>query len=167
MAGKHKKAEPVNPDLPITPMLDMTFQLLSFFIMTFNPQAKEAMIFITLPEEKGSGASIPDPTSTELKPVILVFEVQVAANRDLGPITLRIEDKDAPVGGKSAQIQIADLNGYRSTLASKMAEYKAANRQVKVQLEIAPTLPWKNTVLLIDIAKQSGYTDVAPTILGK
>ena len=27
----------VDPDLPITPMLDMSFQLLAFFIMTFKP----------------------------------------------------------------------------------------------------------------------------------
>ncbi len=27
----------VEPDLPITPMLDMSFQLLAFFIMTFKP----------------------------------------------------------------------------------------------------------------------------------
>lgn len=170
MLSKHKRghAEHVNPDLPITPMLDMTFQLLSFFIMTFNPQAKEQMIFITLPTQEGGGSSIPDPTDSTPKPVILVFEVDVAANRDIGwPIHLRIEDKEVHVGGKPTRTQIADMATLRSTLNSKYSEFKAANRVAKVQFELAPTLPWKNTVLLIDTAKTSGYTDVAPTIMGK
>ena len=32
----------VEPDLPITPMLDMSFQLLAFFIMTFKPPRPRA-----------------------------------------------------------------------------------------------------------------------------
>ena len=37
MKRKKKKPDYVEPDLPITPMLDMSFQLLAFFVMTFNP----------------------------------------------------------------------------------------------------------------------------------
>jgi biopolymer transport protein ExbD len=38
MSKRHIKGDPVpEVSLPITPMLDMTFQLLFFFILTFNP----------------------------------------------------------------------------------------------------------------------------------
>ncbi len=39
MARKRKRKDetPVDVTLPITPMLDMSFQLLSFFILTFHP----------------------------------------------------------------------------------------------------------------------------------
>src|SRR5262249_39330773 len=52
--------EEIVPDLPIIPMLDMSFQLLSFFILTFNPAPTEGQIAMTLPkEEGGSGVSMP------------------------------------------------------------------------------------------------------------
>src|SRR3954452_16990093 len=44
---KHRKAEGaqgVNLSLIITPMLDMSFQLLAFFIMTYHPSALEGHI---------------------------------------------------------------------------------------------------------------------------
>src|SRR5882762_9919615 len=44
----------VEPDLPITPMLDMSFQLLAFFIMTFKPAPTEGQIALALPKDEGS-----------------------------------------------------------------------------------------------------------------
>src|SRR6476469_2085053 len=35
--------------LPITPMLDMSFQLLSFFILTFHPMPAVGQLAVTLP----------------------------------------------------------------------------------------------------------------------
>ena len=43
----------MEPDLPITPMLDMSFQLLAFFIMTFKPADTEGQIALTLPKDEG------------------------------------------------------------------------------------------------------------------
>ena len=37
--------------LPITPMLDMTFQLLFFFIINFNPADLEGQMDMSLPSE--------------------------------------------------------------------------------------------------------------------
>src|SRR3974390_36629 len=48
-------------DLPITPMLDMTFQLLAFFVLTFQPQsALEGRLEFTLPVAERSGRLPPD-----------------------------------------------------------------------------------------------------------
>lgn len=170
MAGKKHRhhAEFVEPDLPITPMLDMTFQLLSFFIFTFKPQNREGMIFITLPEDQGGGASIPDPTDQTPKPVIIIFEVQVSDDRNIGQITMRIEDRNAGAAGKGgAKTPINDLAVFRQTLVDKYKLYKDQNQVAKVQLEIAGKLPWTHTVRLVDLAKQAGFNDVAPTILGR
>jgi biopolymer transport protein ExbD len=168
MFGKHKRrrdAEHIDPDLPITPMLDMTFQLLFFFVMTYRPQTQEQQIAVMLPENPGGGVNVPDPSAPPA-PVLLVFEVHEGDNHGLGAISLRIEDKNSPAG-KGGKVPITDLNQYSSILAEKKKEYDAAKRDVKVQLEIAPKLAWKNTVLLIDRAKNAGYNDVAPTIMGK
>src|SRR4051812_15284330 len=37
--------------LPITPMLDMAFQLLAFFIMTYNPSDLEGQLDLALPSK--------------------------------------------------------------------------------------------------------------------
>jgi biopolymer transport protein ExbD len=50
---KHQSAGGVNLGLIITPMLDMSFQILSFFIMTYHPSALEGHIAGSLaPPEK-------------------------------------------------------------------------------------------------------------------
>jgi len=65
---KRQSTDFVEPDLPITPMLDMSFQLLAFFIMTFQPSPTEGQIALTLPkEEGGQNIAVPSPTD-ENKP---------------------------------------------------------------------------------------------------
>jgi biopolymer transport protein ExbD len=44
MAGRRKPREQPEVELPITPMLDMAFQLLVFFIFTYKPSALEMHI---------------------------------------------------------------------------------------------------------------------------
>ena len=62
--NKHRKAmDHVKPQVPITPMLDLTFQLLFFFITLFNPDSAmrklEGQMDLMLPaarqQEAGTG----------------------------------------------------------------------------------------------------------------
>src|SRR5207248_6357441 len=47
---RRKVADPdIRTALPIVPMLDMTFQLLFFFIITFNPGQREGQMSMNLP----------------------------------------------------------------------------------------------------------------------
>src|SRR5947209_2126640 len=48
---RHKPDNDSKISLPITPMLDMTFQLLFFFITSFNPADQEGQIDMALPSE--------------------------------------------------------------------------------------------------------------------
>ena len=49
--------------LPITPMLDMSFQLLSFFILTFHPMPTEGQLSINLPKIDAADKPQDDPES--------------------------------------------------------------------------------------------------------
>ncbi len=171
MFGKHRKRQHtdfVEPDLPITPMLDMTFQLLAFFIFTFKPQDSEGKIALTLPEEKGGGDGIPDPTSDEPKPIVIVVTVRSAENGKIASMEMRIEDKNAQAGvAQPAEGLGASPDALKQKLTSKYSEYKAANQPSKLQFEISEDLAWAYAVQLIDIGKQIGFTDVAPTVLPK
>src|SRR6476646_4343929 len=103
MFGKHRHRQHtdfVEPDLPITPMLDMTFQLLAFFVFTFRPQSSEAQIALTLPEAKGGQQGVPDPTAPDEKPVIVVIEVRATDDGKVRSMTMRIDDKNVQAGTK-------------------------------------------------------------------
>ena len=58
--GVSKAAAGLSLGLIITPMLDMSFQLLAFFIMTFKPAPTEGHIAMTLPKDEGGGTGIPN-----------------------------------------------------------------------------------------------------------
>ena len=53
----------IEPDLPIVPMLDMSFQLLAFFVMTFNPTPAEGHLEMALPLIEGGKSDQPPPPS--------------------------------------------------------------------------------------------------------
>src|SRR5580765_6808733 len=72
----------VNLGLIITPMLDMSFQILSFFIMTYNPSALEGHIPGSLapPLEMSKKApeNKPDEVPMSVDPADILAEVQDA-----------------------------------------------------------------------------------------
>lgn len=82
----------VEPDVPITPMLDMSFQLLAFFIMTFKLAAVEGQITLT---EQGSvevlkdlGTSVP-----ALRDELKAAQVRLASEKQQGKLLLEMDDK--------------------------------------------------------------------------
>ncbi len=60
MANKQKAPPSLEVDLAITPMLDMAFQILAFFIMTFHPAQLEAQMDMTLPAIGQAQAAAPE-----------------------------------------------------------------------------------------------------------
>ena len=51
-------------DIPVTPMLDMTFQLLAFFILTYHPSSLEGQMEFSLPAA-ASGQPNPEQVNPE------------------------------------------------------------------------------------------------------
>lgn len=47
--SSRKRPLPENVPFPVTPMLDMAFQLLAFFVLTFQPPSRETRIDLYLP----------------------------------------------------------------------------------------------------------------------
>jgi biopolymer transport protein ExbD len=66
MSGQRKLShEETEIDLPITPMLDMAFQLLTFFIFTYNPSGLEAQMDLALPSKTAIAATDPADMKAE------------------------------------------------------------------------------------------------------
>src|SRR5947209_12796449 len=49
MSRKRREHDSYEPELPITPMLDMSFQMLFFFVMVYHPSALEVQLDLNLP----------------------------------------------------------------------------------------------------------------------
>jgi biopolymer transport protein ExbD len=161
--SRHKEApDYVEPDLPITPMLDMSFQLMAFFIFTFRPAPTEGQIAMSLPKQEG-GDSVSIPSPTDDKPEVFVVKVEAASNGTIAKMS--ITQKDA-VDTRSVDLG-ADIKTYQKELKDRYAAIKAgeAKSKAKVTLEIADNLLHEYVVQLLDNGLRSGFTNIAPVPL--
>jgi biopolymer transport protein ExbD len=114
---KRKPEHGVEVELPITPMLDMTFQLLFFFIVTFNPQSLEGQLDFTLPAQgdyKAKDMAMIDPskadTEIELPSdlTVLVRSPTEGAKGDIGNIVVKSKETEHPIPAPPPGGQITD-----------------------------------------------------------
>jgi hypothetical protein len=168
MRRRHRVGtEQVEADLPITPMLDMSFQLLAFFIMTFKSTPTEGQIAMTLPPDNpGGGVGTPDVSAD--KPVKYIARVTATDNGQIASINIR-EDGTADDKG----VEVSDIGGYFATLKPKgdLAERAAETAKAKglaappppkLVLEIGDRLLQEYVVSLIDHGIRAKFSDISP-----
>jgi biopolymer transport protein ExbD len=88
--------------LPITPMLDMTFQLLFFFIVSFHPADAEGAVGMTLPADKAPFglAPLPPGAVAPAMPSDLTVTVRAHADGSISALGVRTaEGKENTVDG--------------------------------------------------------------------
>jgi len=135
-------------------MLDMTFQLLSFFVLTFNlPGAGEGRMDLQMPSAgaaKAAAAEQADPfamSSTEVEPPA---EIVVVAGSDAGKLgALAVRDK-------AQTTNVADLSALQAELAKLRREYPKA----QVQIEAAGNLRYAQLVEVMDTCLAAKFDSV-------
>ena len=152
----------VEPDLPITPMLDMSFQLLAFFIMTFKPADTEGQIALTLPKDEGGpGAAIPDVTDPK-KPKHYLVQVHAAEGGSIASMKVSEEGENLKVIDLGANVTT-----YRDELKKLSEQLVKAGHTGKVTLELDAKLLQAYVVQLIDTGIRAGFTDISPVPIEK
>jgi biopolymer transport protein ExbD len=149
----------VEPDLPITPMLDMSFQLLAFFITTFNPTPSEGHLDMSLPKVEGGQASVDTPPpSLDEDSDELTVTIDATSKGEIGQITIREKNDTAgrPLGADS-----------KNLFDALKARLKDKGKPCKVKLEMADNLIYKLVIKLMDEITRAGYKQVAPALNGK
>lgn len=161
---KRQGTDFVEPDLPITPMLDMSFQLLAFFIMTFKPAPTEGQIALTLPKEEGAqnATSIPSPTDDN-KPKHYIVRVLATDGGSIEKMTLTEDGSVNP----TAEDLGANVNLYRDKLKALAAQLERDKKTGKVTLELGDKLLQAYVVQLVDTGIRSGFTDISPVPIDK
>ena len=155
--------------LPITPMLDMTFQLLFFFIMNFNPVDVEGQIDATLPSQQ---------ETIGLRPVggAPVGNAPLAIPADL-TVEVRTRQAEGAGGGGISDISVLDLTGRRVSidgldgLARHLTEARAnAPGEDTIKIRASRRLSIKHVMKVMDVCKAAGYTNttlLSPEEIGR
>ncbi len=167
MSRRKSKEPPSEVTLPITPMLDMSFQLLFFFISTFKlPTGMEGSMDLNLPSEATARADDPlkvDPSKTsEDKAVDLQAEITISvqtqaqgADADgISNITIEETSGKTPVPPPYSR----DLH----ELTDKLAEiHQTADAKQSVKIQGEAGLKWRGVVKVMDACRKAGFDNIS------
>lgn len=168
---KRSSTDFVEPDLPITPMLDMSFQLLAFFIMTFKPAPTEGQIMLTLPKEEGGPSTAPPSPVVADAPTHYIVRVVATDDGDVAQMTLT-QEGSAATDGKDLKAGLykrpdgSDMPMIE-VYQKELIDLAAQKKPMKLTLELAPRLSQDNVVRLVDTGIGAGFTDISPVPIAK
>jgi len=152
--------------LPITAMLDMTFQLLFFFIINFRPADLEGQMDLALPSENEKQAhdqKNPDPSKAVAKdpqPEIqadLTLKVKTPGAQNASGAIESIVISDARLP-KDKPEEVRDLDALRQYLERKKKEGKIKDA-IKVQGD--GRLRMKHVIEVMDICRSTGIDKIS------
>ena len=154
---KHKRKAPesskgVQLSLIITPMLDMSFQLMAFFIFTFRPAPAEGQFSLT--NNPAGDNAIVNPFNDQ--PSTFIVHVEAKDNGTIAKLTLREKDAVDPLPLDLG----ADLKKLQAELKKRYDALKG--KPGKLSLEIDEALLQESVVQLIDLGVRIGFKDIAP-----
>ena len=127
---KPKKRLPEEVDIPITPMLDMAFQLLTFFVLTYHAAPAEGQFGMNL---------LPAAPATDFR---AQSQDQPASTDDSVPASLRTLPTvlHAAPGGALGKVTLGE---------QEVQGFDALEKELKAILN-DPSLPFDQTVITVD-----------------
>jgi biopolymer transport protein ExbD len=154
LAKRRKRNKDESVDVPITPMLDMAFQLLTFFILTYHPAPTEGQFLMNL---------LPAAPATDFR---AQAEAEAAASNDALPASLRT----LPIvlqAGESGRLgtvylgeqKVEGLDALRKELKSILTDPNLRIDQTVIKSD--PTLRYSELMHVIDAVSGQGVTKIS------
>jgi biopolymer transport protein ExbD len=149
--------------LPITPMLDMAFQLLTFFIFTYHPSGLEGEMDLALPSEAVKAAAKKD----DVDPNKEANKEELEFPADL-TVTIRALQGGGPHDGDISALFIRNADGKEQPLADlaalgkylEKAKETVSNKDaIKVQGD--GKLKVKGLLKVMDVCRKAGFVNVS------
>ncbi len=178
MPQKHRATVPdIAVAMPIVPMLDLSFQILFFFMITFNPSKAEGKMTMNLPASGQAKAKddksvdLTKQSDVELE-VPADFVVVVRTYPESFSIAIRNSEKVDEVGTargmntmneKERKAEIDKLlDKLREQLTKRLEEKKKSDDKAadNVKIEANGVTKYAMLVAVMDACIKSGYTQV-------
>ena len=148
----------------ITPMLDMAFQLLAFFIMTYHPPAREAAIDGTL--KPAAQAATGKGTNADVEPVIkLKLRIGVKATPSGLPKSIalwkpRLQEVSVAALGKPGDA--AEFAEALKKLAAALADSakNVEEKDLELELDAERALRYGYFIAVREVAEASGFKKI-------
>jgi biopolymer transport protein ExbD len=149
---RHRDANGATVQLPVTPLLDVTFQLLFFFVVSFSPADREGHLPVDLPPERAfDGPVVPQLPAGDAADFPIDVTVKVRSHLDGQVSALFVRD----VTGKEEPVGV--LDGLRRRLVEERA---ALARQGMVKVEADAALRVRHLTKVMDACRQAGFRRV-------
>jgi biopolymer transport protein ExbD len=152
---RKREVSPVGFELPITPMLDFTFQLLFFFMLYYNPSNLEGQMDMSLPAPAEAQAPA-NTTPTEMNqndvpelPADLTVVLKTQNDGTNNGIISQISVKD-----RSGETTVPNLEALRKHLEE--ARQGLSNKE-DITIEPDSRLKWFAVVQVMDVCKKAGF----------
>lgn len=161
MARNRKSESALGVVLPITPMLDMTFQLLTFFIFTYHPAAIEGELSFSLPVLTNPRGDVPDPGP------LLPPDIDTSENEQIN-ILLKAQ-RDGIHDGVLSAVLVQPAGGGETALAGldELHQYLDKQRVTgalkttgSIRLQSEGKLKYAFVIKAMDSCKQAGFVRI-------
>jgi biopolymer transport protein ExbD len=162
MTTRRKPDAEIEPNLPVTPMLDMAFQLLAFFVMTYHPSDLEGQMDLSLPSENITQAEKQENVQTDAQPdpnkalelpanVTVMVRTQMDGVNDGRISALTLQDDAGP-----------HLVGTLDNLATELKERsKTVENKENIKLQADGKLKWEEVIKVMDVCQQAGFKNIS------
>jgi len=152
MSRKKKKKKHIECELNLAAMLDMAFQLLTFFILTFKPAPVEGQIDVRMPPpkpvtQKSSGGAGSSNAPADAGVESLVISAFPNANGGLG--SMRV-----------GEVDVASLDALNNRLQTVLKDESSPFEQVIIQ--VGSDLKFEELMKVIDRCTKQELKDGTP-----
>lgn len=153
LSTRQKSASP-EVDLPVTPMLDMAFQLLTFFLLTYHPSSLEGQLPLTLAGGDRHGGCPVDGIDEEPRndqPLAINVKAQLAGSGRGAIVQVAV---DTP-GGALTFAGVREVREYLKNL------HKDPLSPRSIMLRADEALKYGCLMDVVDACRQAGFEQVS------
>jgi len=170
-----KRAGDAAPEvnLPITPMLDMAFQLLTFFIFTYHPSGMEGQMEMNLPADDAKAAHQQkdvDPRSKPSKEQMPDLQADLVLNIDsakdvenkglISSITIDERSGKTPVSASFQDTPAGDRPLLYALYQQLEKRRDTVENKGAIKLQASSDLNWGEIVQVMDACRRAGFNNI-------
>jgi biopolymer transport protein ExbD len=164
MRGRNKdQSLDLDTNKVITPMLDMAFQLLAFFIFTYHPSGLEGQMDLSLPADADKAAHEKEKVKQDAK---ADKDMTLEVPSDL-TVIVRTQ-QDGVNNGIISALTVEETSGPKSIeggVDGLLKYLREANKAVAnksgIKLKGDGRLKWSAVVQVMDVCRQAGFKDIS------